>query len=1243
MNFRLINAVVLFAAWASAALTPSFAAEVIAPDYNKQIAPLFNKYCNACHNSDDREGKLALDKYDELLKGGKRGAVVAAGHSDQSLLVRVLTGAAKPIMPPDDNERPKPEEIALIRAWVDAGAKGPQGAAPDPTILILPKIAPTAPVRRAITAIAFSPKDNLIAVGRYGTVELVAVDTREVRRTLNGHRGSVNDLAFSADGSLLIVAGGETGLLGEVQIWKLSELFTAKPDPAKSKSAPAKKSAAKAPTAAVPPAEPTVQPLKMLRGHKDSIYSLAVSPDGKTLATGSYDQQIKLWDLENGTERKTLSGHNGGVFGLAFHPSSKLLASASGDRTIKLWDIATGERLDTLSQPTNDQYTVAFSPDGKSVVAAGIDNRIRLWRLGEGFVEGTNALVTSRFAHDQPILKLIFTADGKTLVTSAEDRKIKFWNAETLVERTLLDLQPDLAPAVAFAADGKSLVAGRLDGSLAIYNADDGKPIEATPPPKPIKPELTALSPRGIERGKTIDIKLTGKNLSAVSAVQLSDKRLTAKLIDDQEGPNSADVQIQLTGSDELPRGAYELSVETGGGVSNKLTIYVDDVPQASEIEPNDRAAQSQSIALPLGIWGTLAAPGDVDRYRFQGRAGQSIIVELSNRAIGGKANAALSLFDPRGKLLSANNDFGGQMDPLLAHTLLVDGEYSVEVNDLLLSGGAGFDYRLTVGSLPFVVACFPLSVPANKTSEVELIGYDLPKDSLIKVKAGATGEVEIKLDAKFRSRGALKVIIGDLEDSSEQEPNDAPTNATLITAPGSANGRIEGRPAGKPADVDHYRFAAKRGESYIVETAARRRGSPVDTRIDVLTADGRPIERMLFQAVRDSYINFRPINSTIPGVRLKNWEEMELNEYVYLGGEVNKIFRAPQGPDSDSNMYELNPGQRRAYFDTTSTAHANYDPVYVVEPHLPNKKLANNGLPVFPLYYSNDDAGDRDIATDSRLTFVAPADGDYLVRVVNTADSGGDRYVYRLTLREPKPDFNVTLSGMNPNVPAGSGQAFTVTRQRIDGFDGEIRVDVAGDLPPGFTATTPLVIEAGHRTATGTIFAAADAVKPTDKNASLVKVTATAEIAGRSVSKPIGDLGKISLAEQPKLSVQLLPEPQKNALANSPSTENGIPVIMMTPGSTVSARLKIDRKDFKGSVSLEVLNLPHGVIVDNIGLNAVLIPENESERQIFLTAAPWVGEINRPIYAIAKTDKNATSAPVLFKIVKANKDVAAK
>src|SRR5262249_12021550 len=155
----------------------------------------------------------------------------------------------------------------------------------------------------------------------------------------------------------------------------------------------------------------------------------------------------------------------------------------------------------------------------------------------------------------------------------------------------------------------------------------------------------------------------------------------------------------------------------------------------------------------------------------------------------------------------------------------------------------------------------------------------------------------------------------------------------------------------------------------------------------------------------------------------------MELNQLMYLQGEVCKIFRMPQGPDSGFQFY--NSGNKRLlYFDTNPVAHALDESTYIVEPHPPGTKLVPNGLPTFTIYYANDADAYRRLGSDSRLFFTAPADPDskdepseYLVRVTDTRGFSGERFAYRLMIREAQPDFKVTLTGANPTVNAGSGR----------------------------------------------------------------------------------------------------------------------------------------------------------------------------------------------------------------------------
>src|SRR5271155_3313827 len=108
-----------------ATAVPAVAADAgSAPDYGTRVAPIFKQYCAGCHNDEDREGKFSLESYAALQRGTAHGPALLPGDAKASRIVRVLTGAAKPLMPPKDEPRPGPDEITLIEAWIESGARG---------------------------------------------------------------------------------------------------------------------------------------------------------------------------------------------------------------------------------------------------------------------------------------------------------------------------------------------------------------------------------------------------------------------------------------------------------------------------------------------------------------------------------------------------------------------------------------------------------------------------------------------------------------------------------------------------------------------------------------------------------------------------------------------------------------------------------------------------------------------------------------------------------------------------------------------------------------------------------------------------------------------------------------------------------------------------------------------------------------------------------------------------------------
>jgi len=410
-----------------------------APAFTARIAPILQKNCLACHSSAAKMGGLVMDSYDALMKGGAHGAVIVPGQADGSRLVEMLEGKIQPRMPFNSDPLP-PADIAIIKTWIAAGAKGPApgeaGAALSATAI--PDIKPEVPAVSPVASVKFSPDGKLLAVGGYQEVRLLDPASGSTVGTLAGEADYVRSIAFSPDDSMLAAAGGPCQRSGEIKIWDLASRRL----------------------------------VRTMQGHKDCIYSVAWSPDGKLIASGSYDRMVKIWDAGTGKELRNLQDHIDAVFAVAFSPDGKRLASGSQDRTVKIWDVATGQRLYTLSDASDGVTGLAYSPSGDQLAAAGYDKTIYVWKLGN---DG-GRLVQSLIADEDSILALVWSPDGKEIITSSSDGSIRFRDAATLNPISVIDHQPDWVEALGLSPDGKWLAAGRYNGTLSVYDVKTYKP-----------------------------------------------------------------------------------------------------------------------------------------------------------------------------------------------------------------------------------------------------------------------------------------------------------------------------------------------------------------------------------------------------------------------------------------------------------------------------------------------------------------------------------------------------------------------------------------------------------------------------------------------------------------------------------------------------------------------------------------------------------------------------------------------
>ena len=216
------------------------------------------------------------------------------------------------------------------------------------------------------------------------------------------------------------------------------------------------------------------QLLKTLTGHKYSVESVAFSPNGQLLASGSNDNTIKLWQVQDGGARllNTLTGHKGKVYSVAFSPNGQLLASGSWDKTIKLWQVQDGALLKTLTGHKDIVYSVAFSPNGQLLASGSRDNTLKLWQVQDGGAQLLNTLT----GHKDTVASVAFSPNGQLLASGSNGNTIKLWQVQDGGARLLNTLtgHKGWVFSVAFSPNGQLLASGSRDNTLKLWQVQDG-------------------------------------------------------------------------------------------------------------------------------------------------------------------------------------------------------------------------------------------------------------------------------------------------------------------------------------------------------------------------------------------------------------------------------------------------------------------------------------------------------------------------------------------------------------------------------------------------------------------------------------------------------------------------------------------------------------------------------------------------------------------------------------------------
>ena len=214
---------------------------------------------------------------------------------------------------------------------------------------------------------------------------------------------------------------------------------------------------------------------RTLTGHSDMVTAIVFSPDGRTLASGSWDKTVRLWEVQTGELRAVLRGHSGRVHTLAFSGNGAILASGASDETVRIWDGQTGELRRTLAGSDGPVFALAFSPDDSTLVSGGELNNtvIRLWDVQTGKLERT-----LKWRRVDAVKAAAFSSDGLILANGSsrpEENTIRFWNAHTWELIRVLTGHRQEVTSVVFSPDNKTLASGSWDRGVKLWDVQTGR------------------------------------------------------------------------------------------------------------------------------------------------------------------------------------------------------------------------------------------------------------------------------------------------------------------------------------------------------------------------------------------------------------------------------------------------------------------------------------------------------------------------------------------------------------------------------------------------------------------------------------------------------------------------------------------------------------------------------------------------------------------------------------------------
>jgi WD40 repeat protein/cytochrome c5 len=442
-------------------------------EYGAEVAPIFEKKCFVCHagNVAADNGKYDMSTYEKVMKGGaKRGAkVVVPGKSADSFLFLSCARQVKPMMPPKTEDPLTSQELSLVKLWIDEGAKAPT------TVRVKEKVVVNLPpaLVKPVRAVAVAPDGKTVAASRGNQIHVF-----EAKDAADAKKGEAKkDWVFARTllDPQLKTPDGKAAKAAHVS---LVESLAFSPDGKTLASGSFQ--------------ELTLwdfekgEPKSRVGGFADKVTAVAYSADGKYLATGggapTEDGEVRIFTADGQPFAEVKSGHSDTVFGLAFSPDGKLLATCGADKFVKVWELP-GEAgkpakfVKGFEGHTHHVMGVGWTPDGKKIASCGADNFVKVWDYEKG------EKLRDMQGHQKQVTNLFFVGKTPQFLTASGDATVRMWNADNGGNVRQFPGAPDFVYAVSASTDGAVVASGCEDGVVRVYNGTNGTLVKAALPP----------------------------------------------------------------------------------------------------------------------------------------------------------------------------------------------------------------------------------------------------------------------------------------------------------------------------------------------------------------------------------------------------------------------------------------------------------------------------------------------------------------------------------------------------------------------------------------------------------------------------------------------------------------------------------------------------------------------------------------------------------------------------------------